>query len=187
MSGHRRSSSPDSRQAAHDRLEERLAGKVKDSVDALAERSEASFKVVIEAVGSLQKDIRLGQIDRAAILGRLGELEIAVGENRDATNNLRARVTEVEAASKDKTKAAVVEAAPEAAATATRAAPKELWTSLSGFQKVMAIAAACVAILAGLSGAMTGFERLVRGGVEGARVAWSHTKGDEASTRKAAD
>lgn len=172
----------DEHQAAHDRLEDRIIGRVEDSLEALAQRSEASFQVVVESLGSLQKDVRRGQIERQAILGRLGELEIAVGENRDATNKLRERVEEVESGAKEVTKEALVEAAPEAAVAGTKGAGREVWSSLSTVQKTAATVAAVVAILAGLSGAMTGLERIARGGWEGLRTAWVHARGPEKPT-----
>lgn len=177
----------DDHQAARDRLEERITGRVQDTVDALSERSEASFRVVLETLGAMQADIRRGQIDRASMLSRLGELENALGENRDATNLLRERVVTVELGAKDVTIEAIVEAAPAVTAAATRAAPREIWTSLSGFQKAAATVAAIVAILAGLSAAMTGLERLVRGGWEGLRVAWTQTRGPAPTAAPAAE
>ena len=177
--GNRRPADRDEHALAHERLEDRITGRVRDEIDALSERSEASFRVVIETMGSLQADLRRGQIDRTAILSRLGELENQIGENRDATNLLRDRVKHVEDGAKEVTVEAVLEAAPAAAVSATKAAPREVWSSLSSVQKAAATVAAIVAILAGLSGAMTGLERIARGGWEGLRTAWVHARGPE--------
>lgn len=184
--GNRRPNEPDPQQVARDRLESRIGQRLDDTVAALAERSEASFKVVIEGMGSLQAELRKGQIDRQTILSRLGEFEVHLGENRDATNALRQRVEEIERTSVNATREAVETAAPvaaAAAASATRQAPRELWSSLSNVQKFAATIAAIVAILAGLSGAMTGLERLVKGGWEGLRAAWVVTRGPEKPTK----
>lgn len=151
--------------------QERLEGRIRQEIEGMRGALEGSFGALNETLASIQADIRRGALDRKSLAARMKELENALGENRDAQRMIRERLAALEAQAKPVTKEAVVEVAPEAAAEAARSAPREVWNSLSGFQKVVAIAAGSVAILAGLSGALTGAERLAKGIAAGVSTA----------------
>lgn len=177
MAGTRgRALTPADHAAAHDRLESRLSDRIDETIRQLEHRRAATDELIMKTLGSIQADLRKGQMDRTQLSSSLSELEIQFGENRDVTNMMRERLEELEKTSTQNAAATVVAVAPTIAAAAKRA-PGFIWSDMSSVQKAVAICAGVVAILAGLSGAMTGLERIVSGISHGAKAAWEQTRG----------
>jgi len=154
------------------RLEERIGKHVDQALGASEARTDAMFERLFELLGEVRADVRKASFERAGILARLAEVELAANEARDQA---RIAIEHGDQTGKDVVAEAVVEAAPEA----VRKTPGVVWRDLATWQKAVAVAAGIVAILAGFSGALDGIERLASAAWHGAGAAWSHAKGED--------